>query len=69
MGGIVGSSKPKLPDPAPPPPQREDPDVQAARERELERNRLARGRRTTLLTGGEGVTEAAPVARKTLLGQ
>lgn len=28
-----------------------------------------RGRRQTILTGSQGVTEAAPVAKKTLLGE
>lgn len=39
-----------------------------ARRREIEAASKAKGRKATLLTGGEGVEEAGNVARKTLLG-
>ena len=64
-------SKPKIttvkaPEPAPTPTE-EDKQVTAARDRELQRRRMA-GHRTTLLTGGMGL-RAPATGRKTLLGQ
>lgn len=51
-----------------PPPQLNDPAIEDARRREQEAARKAKGRSSTMLTGGLGVTAAAPVARPTLLG-
>lgn len=70
MGALFSSpAKPKAPPPPPPPPKREDPAVQQAASDALKRRRLARGRASTILTGGRGVTGAAPSARKKLLGE
>jgi len=65
---------PSIPDPAPTPPPPEPPteaDEEVQRARDLERRQalLAAGRRSTILTGGRGLTDDASVARKTLLGQ
>lgn len=60
---------PSAPQPAPAPPAQADPAVEAARQKELEAAMKARGRAATILTGGQGDTSAAPVERKTLLGQ
>ena len=59
------------PKPAPPPApvEREDPAVAEARRREVVDRRRLRGRGSQILTGPQGVTEAAPTARKVLLGQ
>ena len=70
MGGLF--HKPKTPSVAPAPEVPEGPteaEKQAALEREKKQQRMARGRRSTILTGGLGLTTEAPVARKTLLGQ
>ena len=75
-GGFLGlePKKPKAPPAPPPPPEpvitptKVDPEVTEAGEREKKRGRLARGRKSTILTGGQGVTGEAPVEKKTLLG-
>lgn len=59
---------PKPADPIPPP-TLEDPAVEEARRKELAAARKARGRATSLLTGGQGVEGAAPTERTTLLGR
>jgi len=59
---------PPLPPAPPPPPEQNDPAVLDARKREIDAASKARGRKSTLLTGGEGITEAGNLARKTLLG-
>lgn len=64
MGGFSSSPTPP---PPPPPPARDDKEVQEAALQE--RLRQARGRSANILTGGRGVTEPAPVARKRLLGE
>jgi hypothetical protein len=63
------------PPPAPPPPSpnSQDPAVAAATARKMDaaaaEERKARGRASTLMTGGEGVTDApAPVSKRMLLG-
>lgn len=61
------SSSPS-PKPAPPPPMIEDPSIEEARKKELALAQRQRGRAATLLTNAETLG-AAPVARKTLLGQ
>ncbi len=60
-------SPPSLP-PPPPAPSREDPAVEEARRRQLRAARQARGRASTILTGGEGDVSPAPAIRKALLG-
>lgn len=62
-------SPPSPPPPPPPPPTREDPAVEEARRRILAATRRAKGRASTILTGGQGDTADAPVERKTLLGE
>lgn len=56
--------------PQPAPPRAEDAPIEEARRKELERlARTARGRAATLLASAEEQARAAPVVRKTLLGQ
>ena len=67
----MGFLTPKQPDPppAPPPaPTREDPDVEQARRQATVEARRQRGRAATVLTGGQGVTDQAPLRTKRLLG-
>lgn len=59
---------PKPPSP-PPPPSRDDEEVEEARRKQRLAARLRQGRRATILTGGAGLTEPAPVGRKRLLGE
>lgn len=59
---------PKAPPPPPPPSDTNDGKAAAERAAEELRMRLQRGRASTILTGGDGVTENAPTAVKTLLG-
>lgn len=49
-------------------PTRSDDRVQAAADTERRRAAMAGGRASTILTGGRGLMEPAPVARRTLLG-
>lgn len=66
---FLAPSPPK-PQPAPPPaPTRADPEIDEARRRQQLAARLRQGRGATILTGGLGLADPAPVARKTLLGQ
>lgn len=44
-------------------------EVKAAAEKQRKAMSLAKGRSSTLLTGGAGLDETAPVGRKTLLGE
>ncbi|MCP4328411.1 MAG: hypothetical protein GY791_08245 [Alphaproteobacteria bacterium] len=53
----------------PPPPAKDDVEVQDAALKERRRRLLAAGRASTRLTGGQGVTGAAPSAAKRLLGE
>lgn len=64
---------PKLPElpaiPEPPPPLSQDRgDITRARLRQRRKSIGGQGRRSTLLTGPQGLTDPAPVQRKTLLG-
>lgn len=61
-------SAPPPPPPPPPAPSEEVEAVQSARDRERRRVLATQGRKSTMLTGPQGVTEAAPTAQKTLLG-
>lgn len=67
-------SSPRMPPPAPPPPPpppaptENVQEVQDARERERRRSLAADGKRSTMLTGADGVTAAAPIGQKVLLG-
>ena len=71
-------SPPKLPPPAPLPPpppapaapgEQEAPEIEAAKAEERERQDKRKGRRSTILTGPQGVTGLASVQRTALLGQ
>ncbi len=70
-GGGGKSSAPGMPvlQPLPIPPTDKSAEVQAAAERQRKAAGLAKGRESTLLTGGLGDTSIAPVVRKTLLGE
>ena len=61
-------SSPSPPAAPPPAPEKSDAEVQDAALRERERARRARGRATTILTGGAGDTSEAPTGNKHLLG-
>ena len=56
-----------FPSSPPPAPEKDDREVQDAALRERRRRLLARGRASTRLTGGQGVTGDAPTVRKRLL--
>lgn len=62
-----GPSSPPAPPPIPTPDN--TPAIQAAAAAERERLRRARGRASTILTGGLGDTSFAPSAIKRLLGE
>ena len=71
MGGILSPKVPAPPPPvpvAPPPPTKSDSDIRASRENERKRRLAAAGRKSTILTGGTGVTDEAPIQQATLLG-
>ena len=75
MGNIIGSLlgiKAPKPQPVPVTPE-SDPAASAAADEAARKQRraaaLASGRASTILTGGQGVTSAAPVAQHTLTGQ
>lgn len=70
-GGPKPSPPPPMPviQPLPIPPTDKTAEVQAAAERQRKATALAKGRESTLLTGGLGDTSVAPVVRKTLLGE
>lgn len=51
------------------PPKREDPKVAEAVAKEKEATKLKKGRKSTILTGGKGVTEEIETKKKKLLGQ
>ena len=65
--------QPKLPKPyVPPPPKIDSPEVQAKllqAKKKVASMYAGLGRASTILTGGKGVQGAAPVWRKTLLGE
>lgn len=69
MGSLFGSPSPPPPPPPPPPaPTLAAPDVQAAARQQAIDAAQADGRAATMLTGPNGDTSPAPVAKKTLLG-
>jgi hypothetical protein len=70
MGSLLSSpSKPKVVAPPEVPEGPTEEERKAAIEAEKKRQRMARGRRSTMLTGGLGVQGEAPGQRKVLLGQ
>jgi hypothetical protein len=66
MSGLFGGGDIPSPPPPPPPPTIDRTDEIARQERA---RRSAAGRGSTLLTGGQGVTEESPSATKRLLGE
>jgi hypothetical protein len=54
--------------PAPAAPDKSDPEVQREEQEARLRAARAKGHSSTVLTGGEGDTSAAPTEQKTLLG-
>ena len=69
MGGLFGGNK--TPTPAPPPPAPDYAAADAARENQAkldQQRRMAGGRASTQLTGGEGVEGEAETEKKKLLG-
>ena len=79
MGALFGGSADWIFSPPHPPPLVEPQyipaprdntaEVKAAEERHRKAAVLAKGRQSTLLTGGRGVEETTTVGRKTLLGE
>lgn len=71
---LFGTQKSATPVVQPPPatPTREDPEIAAARKKARQEELKRRGRRATILTGGQGVTSEAlgstPLAGTTTLG-
>jgi hypothetical protein len=74
MGDFIGSifgggDTPAPPAPPPPPPTIDSGEVSAAAAEERKRRSLAEGRASTMLTAESNIEdEAAPTARKKLLG-
>ena len=69
MGGLFGSNETKLVAPIiPAPPTRSDEEVQAAALRIRRQRAGAQGRASTILTGGQGVTDEIESRPKVLLG-
>ncbi len=66
MSFLSGSSPPAVPAPTPMP---QTSDTAGRETAERERLRRLKGRQSTILTGGQGLTGEAGTARKTLLGQ
>jgi len=75
MGSIFSpkpSPPPALPPPPPPPPPvdpSESPEAIAAGKRQKAAALKAKGRKSTVLTGGTGLTTVAPTVKKSLLGE
>jgi len=78
FGGGGGGGGGMFSSPSPPPlvipqyipaPSDNTAEVKAAEERHRKAAVLAKGRQSTILTGGRGVEETATVGRKTLLGE
>lgn len=65
---MFGSSTPAI-QPTPPIPRKSDREIQARTAAERKRLRDMKGRRSTVLTGGQGLQEEATVGKKSLLGQ
>lgn len=67
---IGGSpTPPAAPTPPPPVVTEQEQAIVDSRDRERKRRQTVAGQASTMLTGSEGVTEAAPIAQKKLLGQ
>lgn len=57
VGKLLGTDRIPEPPPLPPITSRADPDIESARQRQREAERLRAGRRASIITGGQGVTE------------
>ena len=57
--GLKNALTPDIPEASslPPVPTAADPEIEAARQRQREAERLRKGRRASMITGGQGVTE------------
>lgn len=60
-------ASPRVPSP-PAPPKADDPAVVAARKKQRASDLLRKGRASTILTGGAGVTSDAPLSQPQVLG-
>ncbi len=68
---LLGGGEPKAPkviQAPPPPPSVDTQAVQQAADTERRRLRAGKGRASTLLSGGKGVTDQAEIGTRTLLG-
>jgi len=65
---FLAPSTPSVPTP-PPAPSMADPAVEEARRKQIEAQKRAKGRASTILTGGQGDTTTPELGKKTLLGQ
>jgi len=69
----MSSPRAPAPPPAPPPvpasPTRDDPEMVEAQRSARRRRIAAQGRSSTMLTGGQGVTEEANLGQASLLGR
>ena len=61
-----GSKTPKI-QPTPPPPEMTDEEIRTTARSERERLRKMAGRKSTIMTGGEGAFGEAPTEKKSLL--
>ena len=68
MDSIFGGGDTPAPPPPPPPPTIDSGEVNRAATEERKRRSMAEGRASTMLTQNEMEDEAAPTARKKLLG-
>lgn len=66
--GFAGGS-PAAPPPPPPPPERSDEEVRAAAREQRRISAQAKGRASTILTSGQGVTDEVATKQKKLLGE
>jgi hypothetical protein len=70
MGGLFGGG-PSMPAPLPPaaPPARSDAEIRNEALLDRQRRAAAKGRQSTILTGGTGVEDAGAAQKKTMLGE
>lgn len=59
---------PALPPPPPAPPKPDDPAIAAAAKRQREAELLRKGRSSTIISGGAGITSDAPLSQPQALG-
>jgi hypothetical protein len=68
MGGLFSSKAPAPVAIEPPPPKIDSVVVQATSDAERRRQKMNRGRASTMLTGGQGLTTDANTGTKQLMG-